>query len=45
MKGRMMMQRNEKMPWNSEGARQAQVEFHVPVPRVMPAAINAPTLN
>jgi hypothetical protein len=38
------MHRSEKMPWKSDGARQAQVESHDPVPRVMPAAISAPTL-
>lgn len=44
IKGRMMMQRKEKIPWKSEGALQAHVDCHVPVPRVIPAAINAPTL-
>jgi len=44
MNGKMMMQSSEKIPWNSEGARHAQVEFHVPVPRVIPAARSAPTL-
>ena len=34
----------EKMPWNSDGARQAQVDSQLPVPSVMPAAIRAPTL-
>lgn len=38
------MHSSEKMPWNSEGARHAQVESHDPVPRVIPAAIKAPTL-
>lgn len=45
MNGRMMMQRTEKIPWKSEGARHAQVFCQFPVPRVMPAAINAPTLR
>jgi hypothetical protein len=44
MNGKMMMQSIEKIPWNNEGARHAQVEFHVPVPRVIPAARSAPTL-
>lgn len=39
------MQIREKMPWKREGARHAHVEVQVPVPRVMPAAINAPTLK
>jgi hypothetical protein len=41
----MMMQRSEKMPWKIEGARQAQVDCHEPVPSVIPAAIKAPTLH
>jgi hypothetical protein len=32
------------MAWNAEGARHAQVEFHLPVPSVTPAASRAPTL-
>ena len=39
------MQRSEKTPWNNDGARQAHVEFHCPVPRVIPAASNAPILH
>jgi len=35
----------EKIPWKRDGARHAQVEFQVPVPSVIPAAINAPTLR
>lgn len=45
MKGSTMMQRIAHIAWKNEGARQAQVEFHWPVPRVTPAAINAPTLD
>lgn len=45
MKGITIIQAREKMPWNNDGARHAQVEFHWPVPRVIPAAINAPTLD
>jgi hypothetical protein len=45
MNGRMTMQRTEKIPWKSEGARHAQVDCQVPVPRVIPAAIKAPTLQ
>lgn len=45
MKGRTTMQRIAQIAWKKEGARQAQVEFHCPVPRVTPAAIKAPTLR
>lgn len=45
MKGRMMMQSSENIPWKSDGALQAQVDCHSPVPRVIPAAIKAPTLR
>lgn len=45
MKGKIMMHKNEKMPWKSEGNLHAQVDCHVPVPRVMPAAMRAPTLS
>ena len=45
MKGRMIIQSNEKMPWKIEGARQAHVDCHVPVPSVIPAAIKAPILQ
>lgn len=38
------MQSSEKIPWNNDGARQAQVDCHWPVPKVIPAAIKAPTL-
>ena len=38
------MHRTEKMPWIRDGARQAQVDDHSDVPRVMPAAIRAPML-
>lgn len=38
------MQTTAKMAWKRAGARHAQVEFHLPVPSVTPAAINAPTL-
>jgi hypothetical protein len=38
------MHANEKMPWKIDGALQAQVDCHVPVPRVIPAAISAPML-
>lgn len=44
MNGRMTMHSTEKMPWNSDGARQAQVDSQLPVPSVMPAAMSAPTL-
>lgn len=44
MKGITMIQAKENMPWSNDGARHAQVEFHWPVPNVIPAAINAPTL-
>ena len=39
------MQSSEKMPWNKEGSLHVQVEFQVPVPKVIPAAISAPTLQ
>jgi hypothetical protein len=39
------MQMTAKMAWNAEGARHAQVEFHLPVPSVTPAASSAPTLH
>jgi len=45
MNGKITMQSTEKMPWKREGALQAQVDCHVPVPRVIPAASNAPTLR
>jgi len=45
MKGKTAMQRTEMMPWKSDGSLHAQVEFHVPVPSVIPAAISAPTLS
>jgi hypothetical protein len=45
MKGITMIQAKENMPWSNDGARHAQVEFHWPVPNVIPAAINAPTLD
>jgi hypothetical protein len=45
MNGKTTMQRTEKIPWKSEGARHAQVDCQVPVPRVIPAAIKAPTLR
>jgi hypothetical protein len=45
IKGRIAMHSTEKMPWISDGARQAHVESQVPVPSVMPAAMRAPTLN
>lgn len=45
MKGITMIQAKENMPWSNDGARHAQVEFHWPVPSVIPAAINAPTLD
>ena len=45
MNGRMRIHIAEKIPWKSDGALQAQVDAHCPVPRVIPAAINAPTLE
>lgn len=42
--GRIMIHKNEKIPWKSEGARHAHVDCHWPVPSVIPAAIKAPTL-
>lgn len=45
MNGKTIMQSKEKMPWMSEGHLQAQVDCHCPVPRVIPAAIRAPTLK
>lgn len=45
MKGKVNMQSKEKMAWKREGARQAHVDCHCPVPRVIPAAISAPTLR
>ena len=39
------MQMIEKMAWNKDGARHAQVDCHCAVPRVTPAAISAPTLS
>jgi len=38
------MQRIAQIAWKKDGARQAQVEFHCPVPKVTPAATRAPTL-
>jgi hypothetical protein len=45
MNGRMRIHITEKIPWKSDGALHAQVDAHCPVPRVIPAAINAPTLE
>jgi hypothetical protein len=46
MNGRIAMQITENTPWSREGSLHAQVEFgQLEVPNVIPAAINAPTLN